>query len=272
MRASFVLGLLWVLAIAVSVAAPAQQNRLQIELLPIAVHSIDESDDITGDVLESTAPDSDSIARALASVHMALDMLGVLPDEYDLQLSTDASPVMLCKRPQVYSGPSVACSIESVGGGRILQRQDVHDLMILLGYDRANHAFQGTVVIGILILPDGFHWAGTLYGVNKWWSWNGWHPDDLHWETTSCSIWSAPWVKGIAHELGHCFGLRHTTEDPYQNDNDWRFDLMTSVNEGGNLSVSWLKPWNAARVRHHFRNRNADETTQTHPAFGQTVN
>lgn len=131
-----------------------------------------------------------------------------------------------------------------------------------LGYGRKSSRHRGSVILGILLFPDheAFAWGGyVLHGTNRWWSWAGFDPSDLHWSTTSCTVWSVPWVHTIAHEMGHCFGLHHPHTDTdrknrrHYGDYDNRLDLMVDVEQGGNLAIDWLKPYNAARVRDHFR-------------------
>ena len=251
----------WLLLCLVTVNTWAE-DRLPLEVLPIYVHVSN------GYGVADSVPGPDALSEGLALVHEAMALLGVPGDRYDLTVSNFEPVIFRCQPPQGYR--SVRCEHDDIGN--VFNDSFAGDdgvpeqgLMIRLGHDRSAFRYQGSAILGLLLFPKGFYWGGleSLYGLNEWWSWAGFNPSDLHWSTTSCSIWSVPWRITIAHELGHCFGLYHTTSDPNSDGGDLRFDLMTSENEGSNLSIDWLKPSNVQRVQTHFRDLNQRNLRQS---------
>ena len=68
--------------------------------------------------------------------------------------------------------------------------------------------------------------------------------DSGHFSQQSCRILTSNALDVIAHELGHCFGLRHNEDDPNPG-----VDLMAS----GSGGRDWIKTSNRALVRRFFR-------------------
>ena len=129
-------------------------------------------------------------------------------------------------------------------------------MMVEFGHNRNSIQYKGTVLLGVLLLPEGFEWSRGLFGVNKWWVWGSNLSSEIHWSNTSCSIWAAPWLRVLAHEIGHCFALWHSNDFS----GDWNYDgaddsidLMGSWSSGAHLNIRRLRDSNAARVRQHFR-------------------
>ena len=251
--------LLWALLLPFAAFLPlaplaVAESRLPIEVMPIEVVMDAGTDSACISNCESTLtlPPDGAFDAAIIGIRNALGLLGVEPDEYDLTVSSEAAQRLTCALPNA-TGNELSCTHASLGA---FDRTKLHDMMIEFGHRRASAAHKGTVLMGVLLLPEEFEWARSLYGVNKWWSWNGFAAADLHWTTTSCSIWSAPWLRVLAHEIGHCFGLWHA-DDPAGDRNydgsDNSVDLMGTWSSGTHLGIRRLRQSNAARVRHHFR-------------------
>ena len=247
--------------------ASAAASRLSIQVLPVHVEM-----DVYGPESETGAvgkavPPVGALADGLARVHEGMSLLGIEGDRYDVRVLR-RTPRRISCTPQ-WDG--------ALGAGLVCDTTLDFDTMVTWGFDRSEGRYQGTVVLALLLFPDhpSFQWGGpeVYWGVNNWWSWTGFEPDDLHWTTTSCAIWSVPWSRVLAHELGHCFGLYHTESDVEVDPNgtDSRFDLMTSTEQGGNLSMTWLKPSNARRVQMHFAEKDSQASMVETGQRGPTV-
>ena len=241
------------------------EERLRIELLPVEVHMVSMID---GGAV-NTPPNPSSLNSTMQTVHEALALLGVSPTHYDLVLS-DLEPIVLwCTMATQDLRDRHSCASAQLDD----VFDDMSEFMIRLGFVRNTPEYKGAALLGVLVLPEGFYWAHSTYGTNQWWSWVGFEPEDMHWSQTSCSIWSVPWLHVVAHELGHCFGLWHLTDD-WNYDSDDRIDLMASHSEGSNLTVNWLKPSNVKRVQQHFRPMSEVESSisdRVIPVKGQTL-
>ncbi|MCY4129166.1 MAG: hypothetical protein OXG15_08000 [Gammaproteobacteria bacterium] len=246
----------------ISIVLPLDaQDRVLIEVLPIEIHKVS-----TIDGEDAIPPSPTKLNSAMQQTHEALALLGVAPTHYNLVLS-DMDPIVLrCTMASGDLDDRHECESDAIDN--VLD--DMSDLMIRLGFVRNEPHHQGTVLLGLILLPDDFYWAHSSFGTNNWWSWVGWDPEDLHWTTTSCSVWSISWLHIVAHELGHCFGLWHLEND-WNYDGDDRLDLMTSHSEGGNLTINWLKPSNVNRIQQHFRDLSSEDIesrTEQRPSAG----
>ena len=250
------LALSWTLLLPfVAISLPAvAHSRLPIEVMPIEiVMDVGTYPTCILDCAPSIlTPPPGAFDAGISRIREALGLLGVEPHEYDLIVSEATPQRLVCDMPDAFGG-TMSCTHPTLGD---FDRSRLHEMMIEFEGRRASWGHKGTVLIGILLLPEEFEWAQTLYGVNKWWSWNGFAADDLHWTTTSCSIWTAPWLRVVAHEIGHCFGLWHANApaaDRNYDGMDNSIDLMGTWSAGTHFGIRRLRPSNAARVRHHFR-------------------
>lgn len=240
-------------------SALAQSERLRIELMPVHVEHQNEA---TGSAAQ-LQPRLQALDRAFINVRGAMALLGVTSEEYDLVLF-ESSETLACTMA-VAGGQGTQCRHALMG---TLSSEQMRDLPLTLGYgERGYPRFRGILLLMVLLVPDDFSWGGTFYGVNSWWSWSGFQPEDLHWSTTSCATWVNNWLLSIAHEAGHCFGLYHGGEwDPNNDGSDNSMDLMSV---GAHFYIDRLRPSNKARIRHHFRDLSHDVATT--PVIGQSV-
>jgi len=91
----------------------------------------------------------------------------------------------------------------------------------------------------VFLLEDEIGWSGTL-GLASWARWN---IDNPHRGNSSCRAWALHSVPIIAHELGHCFGLKHNEDD-----HGTELDLM----QAHYSHVDWVKRDNKDIVADYF--------------------
>ncbi len=226
------------------------QDRLQISLVPVWIYA----EDAAGELRRAPEQASD---EAEEMMHEALSILGVRATEYELRVAPEHQHQTLrCTQTLAGHGHPPECLHPyDQPNDWILTQDQIADLPYVMTGTRRNRASdQGNIEYFILLAPRDFAWGSTHYGMNAWWSWSGFAPEDLHWSTTSCQIWSNAWLYNVAHELGHCFGLYHGDanggHDPNFDGEDNSMDLMST---GAHFYVTRLRPSNRNRVRHHFR-------------------
>ena len=239
-------------------------DRLQVTLVPVWVY-VDEGEDSL-----IRAQDT-ALNESIVLMHQALNILGVKGDEYDLVVApSDSHQTLLCTQTLAGGENPPQCIHPHDGPyGSLSELQILNLVYTMTGVWRNQFSDQGRVEYFVLLLPDNFTWGSTYYGVNQWWSWNGFDPEDLHWSTTSCQIWSNAWLYNIAHEMGHCFGLYHGTSDGSSDPNyDGADNSMDLMSIGAHFYVQNLRKSNKARVRHHFRVLDPSEPTNIEVNLG----
>lgn len=224
-------------------------ERLQVNLVPIVVletgvaHASVTDPGAFGDQLETLEP---QLTTMFSSVREAMLVLGVEPDEYDLNLGNMVH-FLICDEAMTLAEQS--CHHSELG--RLSELPDfVNEL-----YEQW-YAPQRTIQFHVVILGGGVAWRGIL---GKAWRWR-WEDDwsTHHWTNTACRAWALHSIPVIAHELGHCFALDHNEDDP-----DFGLDLMVSHYS----HYHWLKDSNKEVVRHHFRHPNdVEELSYAHGA------
>ncbi len=171
------------------------------------------------------------VAKLFATVHEALQVLGLAYDQYTL-LYGDHFHVLVCEEATLYSEQS--CTHGDLG-----EITDMRNFVLDL-HDRESPP-RGTVQLNVVILEDGLAWSGLL-GVATWWYWGD--RSLRHWTSTACRAWALLSTPVIAHELGHCFGLDHNEDDT-----DIGLDLMVSYY----AHFDWVKESNKDLVLRYFR-------------------
>lgn len=211
-------------------------ERLDIEIVPVVVISetsasaFYEADDQEG-LGELFLSLFSQISDVFGSTHDALHTLGVEPFQYNLHLGSEMH-IMICREARLYSEQQ--CVHEDLG--LIEELPDfVHDL-----HDREAPP-RGSVQISIVVLEDEVAWSGVIGRARFWW-WGD--RFDNHWTRTACRAWALHSVPIIAHELGHCFMLRHNEQD-----SDSGLDLMLA----NYTHFDWVKNSNKEIVERHFR-------------------
>ena len=222
--------------------------RLEISLVPTWIYMEDSEGELT-------RAGHEDLAETVVNMHRALSILGVRSEEYNIIVApTDQHQTLFCTQTLAGGASPPRCKHPHDGPHDFLRSDQIRNLVYTMTGIWRNRAIdRGRIEYFVLLSPHNFVWASTYYGVNTWWSWNGFEPEDLHWSTTSCQIWSNAWLFNIAHELGHCFGLYHggaTTSDPNYDGVD---DSMDFMSQGAHFYVQTLRQSNKNRVRHHFR-------------------
>ena len=230
----------WVGNAQAQLALPSMSERLVIEMIPVMVLTPDTLTslfDVNGNVSDDEAKRFyDDVApkftEMFVSTRRALYTLGVDPTEYDLRLG-EIMQFLICDEATVLSEQT--CLHFELGP--ILDLGNfVYDL-----YDQKLPPM-GIVHLHILLLESEVAWSGKL-GV-AWRAWRRGEEAIHHWSNTRCLAWALRSVSVIAHELGHCFRLKHNEDDT-----DYGLDLMKTTY----THFDWVKPSNLAIVRHHFR-------------------
>ena len=208
------------------------EDRLEIEVVPVIVFDSsirEETDESAIARIERTL--YPKIDELFATVHEALGVLGVGYWQYTLVYGNHGH-FLVCEEATTYSQQS--CEHGDLGTITDLRNfiEDLHD----------NEAPpKSTVQLNVVILEDKLAWRGLL-GVASWWYW-GEEPVP-HWSARACRAWALLSTPVIAHELGHCFGLKHN-----ENDEDQVLDLMVSYY----THYRWVKESNKTIVQNHFR-------------------
>ena len=210
-----------------------REDRLKIEIVPIVV--VDASIvDVPAEEIEARLEVTlvPQVATVFSEVHEALNLLGLGYHQYTLYYG-DHVHIMVCEEATVHAEQT--CIHGDLG-----TIADIDTFVIDL-YDNEAPP-RGTVQLNVLLLEKGVAWRGVL-GVAKSWYW-GSLSVDRHWTNRACRAWAlhSAWV--IAHELGHCFGLKHNEDDT-----DNGLDLMISHY----AHFDWVKDSNKAIVQTHFR-------------------
>ena len=193
-----------------------------------------------------TAPALTELNRALSSIHEAMSILGVRPNEYNLVLSENIE-YMECTEATVLAPQS--CTHQRVG--TVDTSASSWTAFIRAVYaepDRGEHQLL------VLIRPENWAWT-SISGLALVWK-TELVPAQHNWRSTSCRAWSINEVNYLAHELGHCFRLVHNEDDTNR-----EIDLMLA----SPAYIDWLKPSNQSTVRHHFRPVRIREETSLRP-------
>ena len=201
------------------------QDRLEFEIVPVWVT----------DPLMQSSPSISELNDALSTLHQAMSVLGVRPNEYNLVLSEETE-YLECSKATVLQAQT--CSHQRLGMIDISAEgwtEFIDSIYASLP--------QGGHQLLILIQPDDWAWTG-ISGFARAWAWEL-DRTKHNWRTSSCRAWSINAVNYIAHELGHCFRLVHNEDDV----NNYEIDLMLA----SPFIFDWLKGSNASIVRHHFR-------------------
>ena len=219
------------LLVAWSVGVQAE-DRLNISVIPVYVlvgtsAQTDEDYDVQWDYMVADEPET------LVTVHMALKLLGVHPDEYAVSWDATKAETVKCFPPNT-----------------LLPFSCEHELMGLISdwprfaIDLHEHVPMSKLELHVLIFPSKhFAWNNEQFGTAATWNW-ALDRTEHHWTYTSCRAWAVHDLIVVTHELGHCFGLIHNEED-----SDINLDLMHSYR----TLYDWLKDSNANIVQHHFR-------------------
>ena len=215
-------------------------SRLEIELVPVVVFNEstllllnqEEQAALVAQMLTTNLVGK--IPEALAKIHRATAILGIRPHAYNLSLS-DRIESLLCSPPNFLT--ELSCLHSKLG-----RLNDVKTFVRDLYPDVEEN---GKVQIHVMFLPEKFYWpnstvgiAGTYLLVDE---------NLRHWTNSSCRAWAINELPVIAHELGHCMGLKHNQDDY---DSTGEIDLMLSGSSG---YVDWLKDSNLTIIQHHFR-------------------
>lgn len=228
-------------------------DRLPIEVLPV---------EITVRGAPDLRPRAGAVEKAFADIRKGLHILGVRPDEYDLTLAETSAEPIDCPPADPMQRKGQLCWHPTVG---TLDADGLNEFSKKLILDLGNYRYlpRGTVLVFVLLEPDGFVWDGAYYGVASSWYWDSRDRSRWHWTNVSCAAWALNQTRVLAHEIGHCFGLYHNVGDPLSG-GDNTLDLMGI---GAPMRVNWLRGSNARQVRHHFRQLSRFELRMELPAM-----
>ena len=208
-----------------------RQDRIEIEIVPILVinrSALDDSEEeFIGRFEKSLAP---QLQETFGIVHEAMSVLGLGYFHYTLH-AAEHFHVLICSEATLYDEQT--CEHGDLGVIKDLRR-----FVVNLHDNRAPP--RGTVQLNVLTLENRLSWNGTL-GVAARWYWGDRNAN--HWTGRACRAWALQSMQVIAHELGHCFGLKHNEDDT-----DTGLDLMVSHY----AHFDWVKESNKAIVQEHF--------------------
>ena len=204
--------------------AALAQERMELEIIPVWV---------TDPLMQSVA-DLEELNDALSTVHKAMALLGVRPDEYNLTMSAHVERLECSEATTL-----VQQTCEHAQMGTVVPTFESWSDFTKNIYPTP---VEGEYQLLVLILPDNWAWLG-MSGLS--WRWR-YLPNlaDAHWSNTSCRAWSVNELILMTHELGHCFRLGHNEDEL-----DGEVDLMLTTP----VYLDWLKPSNVAKVQYHFR-------------------
>ena len=244
------------------IAMTAQaEDRLRIEVLPVYITPTGTFGSIGAarpDNFDSTRQSTNIFheAAALRAVREAMTILRVDASDYDIVLST-AGPLsasfdyLEC----TYGQPDIPTQCTHPIKGAFTAEQML-TLYRSMEYEspqgEPTKRQPGTIFVMVLVMNERFPWDGGVLGRSNSITWTNFDPQDMHWSTMACSVWSHLHVSTLAHELGHCFGLDHNgAGDANFDGTDNTVDLMAA--SWAAFHTPRLKPSNQARVERHFR-------------------
>ncbi|MCZ0951693.1 MAG: hypothetical protein OXQ89_19135 [Rhodospirillaceae bacterium] len=220
----------WLVLCSVAWAASVQaQDRLEIEIVPVWVMEI----------YGQAEPPPMAIPKALSTVHEALAILGVQPNEYNISVS-ERTEYLECSRKTMLWEQE--CDHYPHGTLRT-DTQSWSDFVRALPRSGA-----GKIILWMFIRPTSWPWDGVRGIASRTVKVHEGVVYD-HWSRRECRVLSIDTLNVIAHELGHCFLLDHNEDDM-----DYSIDLMQAYSS----DYDWLKDSNKAIVRHYFRQKEPD--------------
>ena len=166
-------------------------DRLSIALIPVYIlggTSAYADDEVYADQWDYMAANE---SDTLITVHQALKLLGVHPENYVVSWDATKAETLYCLPGNIYDYMSCEPDMDwgsFTDGKSLLPRSQLE--------------------LYVLIFPfKHFAWD-VQYGAASRWIW-ALDYTDHHWTNTSCRAWAIHNLLVVAHELGHCFGLNH---------------------------------------------------------------